>query len=244
MGEVASAVDAIRSQIAILHDTCDGLAHGDLVGLLTDLMAVLRTVPALEHRVLARLVTETEPRRLGESCWRTVLTTALRVSDRDAKRRLAHAEALGPRQSLTGERLPPEWEATAAAQARGVLDADHVAVIAAFHAKLPVWVDVDTRAHADRQLAAAGAGLRPEELRKAADRLAAVIDQDGPAPTDADRARRRGISLGQQQVDGMSRLSGWVTAVAGHLGSDHRQASRAWDVQPRRRHPVHRRRRR
>ncbi|MBX7456400.1 HNH endonuclease, partial [Mycolicibacterium sp. 3033] len=44
-----------------------------------------------------------------------------------------------------------------------------------------------------------------------ADRLAAMIDQDGPEPSDADRARKRGISLGEQQADGMSRVTGWVT---------------------------------
>jgi len=211
MGEVASAVEAIRSQFAILHDACDGLTHPELVGLLSEVTTVLRAVPALEHRVLARLVAETEPRKLGESSWRTVLTTALRVSSRDARRRLAEATALGPRQSLTGEPLAPRWEATAAAQADGALDAEHVAVIARFHDRLPGWVDVDTRAHADRQLADLGRGVGPEELRKKADRLATVIDQDGPEPTDAERARRRCLSLGRQQPDGMSHLTGWVT---------------------------------
>ena len=175
---------------------------------------MVRSIPALEHQILARLTTETEPRRLGEASWKKVLTTALRVSDREAKRRLAEAAALGPRQALTGEPLQPLWEATAAAQAAGALDAEHVAVIATFHDGLPVWVDVDTRAAADRQLARLGAGLTPNELKKAADRLAAMIDADGPEPTDADRARRRGITLGQQQADGMSRLSGWITPEA------------------------------
>ncbi|MBX7456322.1 HNH endonuclease, partial [Mycolicibacterium sp. 3033] len=47
-----------------------------------------------------------------------------------------------------------------------------------------------------------------------ADRLAAMIDQDGPEPSDADRARKRGISLGEQQADGMSRVTGWITPEA------------------------------
>ncbi|SPX96094.1 Conserved protein of uncharacterised function possible rep13e12 repeat protein [Mycolicibacterium chubuense] len=211
MGKVASAVEAIRSQIAMLHEVCDTLSHRELVELLAEVTTVLRSVPALEHRVLARLTAETEPRRLGESSWKTVLTTALRVSDREAKRRLAHAAALGPRQALTGEPMAPRWEATAAAQSQGLLDAEHVAVIATFHDNLPSWVDGDTRASADRQLAGLGAGLCPEELKAAAKRLATMIDQDGPEPTDAERARRRGVTLGEQQPDGMSRLSGWVT---------------------------------
>ncbi|RZT15762.1 uncharacterized protein DUF222 [Mycobacterium sp. BK558] len=211
MGEVASAVEAIRSQIAMLHGACDTLSHRQLVELLAEVTAVLRAVPALEHRVLARLTAETEPRRLGESSWKKVLTTALRVSDREAKRRLEHAASLGPRRAISGEPLAPVWEATAAAQTQGLLDAEHVAVIATFHDKLPSWVDVGTRAAADRQLASVGAGLKPEDLKKAAERLAAKIDQDGPEPTDAERARRRGVTLGEQQADGMSKLSGWVT---------------------------------
>ncbi|WP_330218740.1 HNH endonuclease signature motif containing protein, partial [Mycolicibacterium obuense] len=201
----------MRAQLAILSQACDTLAHPELVALLSEVTAVVRSVPALEHQILAMLTTETEPRRLGEASWKKVLTTALRVSDKEAKRRLADAANLGPRQAMTGEPLPPVWEATAAAQSAGTLDVEHVAVIAKFHEDLPVWVDVDTRAAADRQLASLGAGLTPEDLRKAADRLAAMIDQDGPEPSDADRARRRGISLGEQQADGMSRLTGWVT---------------------------------
>ncbi|MEW5809908.1 MAG: HNH endonuclease signature motif containing protein [Actinomycetota bacterium] len=211
MDVVADAVGVMRAQLAILHNACDGLAHRELVALLSEMTTVVRSVPALEHQILARLTTETEPRRLGEASWKKVLTTALRVSDREAKRRLADAAVLGPRHALSGEPLAPRWEATAAAQAAGALDAEHVAVITAFHEGLPVWVDVDTRAAADRQLASLGAGLTPSELKKAADRLAAMIDADGPEPTDAERARRRGISLGEQQADGMSRLTGWVT---------------------------------
>ncbi|MEH3140882.1 MAG: HNH endonuclease signature motif containing protein [Mycobacterium kyogaense] len=214
MDVVADAVEVMRGQLAILRDASDSLSHRELVALMAEVTAFVRSVPALEHQILNRLTTETEPRRLGEASWKKVLTTTLRVSDKEAKRRLADAAALGPRQALTGEPLAPVWEATAAAQASGALDADHVAVIAKFHDGLPVWVDVDTRAAADRQLASLGAGLTPEDLKKAADRLAAMIDQDGPEPTDADHARRRGIQLGEQQADGMSRLTGWLTPEA------------------------------
>ncbi|MEH3143685.1 MAG: HNH endonuclease signature motif containing protein [Mycobacterium kyogaense] len=214
MDVVADAMGVMRGQLAILRDASDALSHRELVALMAEVTTFVRSVPALEHHILARLTTETEPRRLGEASWKKVLTTTLRVSESDAKRRLAEASALGPRQAISGEPLPPVWEATASAQASGALDADHVAVIAKFHDGLPVWVDVDTRAAADRQLASLGAGLTPEDLKKAADRLAAMIDQDGPEPTDADRARRRGIQLGAQQADGMSRLTGWLTPEA------------------------------
>ena len=140
MGEVSGAVDAIKSQLAILHDACDAVSHRELVGLLAEVTTVARSIPALQHRVLNRLVAETEPQRLGESSWTRVLTTAVRVSGRDAKRRLRDAAVLGPRRAMTGEPVAPRWQATAAAQARGVLGAEHVAVIATFHKQLPSWV--------------------------------------------------------------------------------------------------------
>ncbi|MGD9618445.1 MAG: HNH endonuclease signature motif containing protein [Mycolicibacterium sp.] len=171
-------------------------------------------MPALEHRALNRLTGETEPRDLGASSWRDVVTTALRVSKSNANRRLREAANLGPRRAMTGQPLPPVWEATAAAQARGLLGAEHVAVIAKFHQHLPGWVDVGTREVADAHLADLGGGLGPEELDQAAGALLMMIDQDGPAPSEDDHARKRGLNLGRQQRDGMTRITGWLDPEA------------------------------
>ncbi len=118
---VSEAVAVMSEQIAVLSKACDELSHRELVGLLADVATVTRSVPALEHKVLARLLAETEPRRLGGATWKKVLTTALRVSGREAARRLVRAKTLGPRHSLSGEPLAPLWEATATAQADGLL---------------------------------------------------------------------------------------------------------------------------
>ena len=215
MGEVSSAVDAIVAAVAELQAAAvDELSHREIVAELTRLTAVAWTLPAVEHRLLGRLVAETEPARLGEASWPKVLTTALRVSSKEAKRRLREARNLGPRRAMTGQPLAPVWEATAAAQARGALGPEHVEVITRFHTQLPGWVDVGTRTAADAQLADLGAGLGPEELRVVAGRLLAMIDQDGPEPSEDEHARKRGLVLGPQQRDGMSRISGYLTPEA------------------------------
>lgn len=198
--------------LAVLSKACDEVSHRELIGLLAGLATVTRSVPAVEQRALARLIAETEPARLGEASWKKVLTTALRVSGADAAQRLMRAKTLGPRRGLAGQPLAPLWESTAAAQARGVLDSAHIAVIAKFHKKLPSWVDVGTRAEADAQLAELGSGLSPEELRACADRLRSMIDQDGPEPCEQGQAHRRGVRFGPQQPDGYSSFSGWVSA--------------------------------
>lgn len=217
MDTVSEEVGAIGEQIAILTKACDELSHRELVALLAELTTVVRTVPALEHRVLARLTGETEPCRLGEKTWPAVLTTALRITSAEAKRRLARAKVLGPRQAITGQPLPPLWESTAAAQARGELDVEYVEVMERFHKALPSWVDVDTRAHADAQLAELAAGLDPDNLDAAAKRLLACVDQDGPPPEDREReqACQRGVVLGPQQADGSRSIRGRVNAEAG-----------------------------
>ena len=60
---VSEAVGAITEQIAILSKAADELSHRELIALLTELTTVLRSVPAVEHKVLARLMDETEPSR-------------------------------------------------------------------------------------------------------------------------------------------------------------------------------------
>ncbi|QZT63879.1 HNH endonuclease signature motif containing protein [Mycolicibacterium austroafricanum] len=215
MDVVSEAVAAIAEQVAVLSKAAEQASHRELIGLLAQLTQVLRSVPTLEHQILARLTAETEPHRLGEGSWKKVLTTSLRVSGAEAGRRLSRAKTLGPRCAMTGELLAPLWQATAAAQAQGLLSEEHVAVIAKFHKALPAWVDVDTRAHADRQLARKGAGVGPEELDEAAGRLLMMIDQDGPEPCDKDLARKRSFRVGKQQPDGFRRVSGYVDAELG-----------------------------
>ena len=54
---------------------------------------------------------------------------------------------------------------------------------------------------------ASAAGFKPEELRQVADRLMMLVNPDGDF-SDAERARRRHLSIGKQDADGMSKISG------------------------------------
>src|SRR6202034_4772486 len=46
-----------------------------------------------------------------------------------------------------------------------------------------------------------------------AEKLTDCLNPDGDF-TDADRARRRGLSIGRQDIDGMSPISGWLNPEA------------------------------
>jgi hypothetical protein len=78
---------------------------------------------------------------------------------------------------------------------------------------LPGWIDAATREQAEAKLALEGTRYRPEQLGKLADILADCLNPDGNY-SDQDRARQRGLTLGNQQADGMSQLRGWLTPEA------------------------------
>jgi hypothetical protein len=141
------------------------------------------------------------------------LAEATLISRSEASRRINEARDLGPRHGLTGEPIPPALAATAAAQRDGTLGAGQVAVIRRFYHQVPGWVDAATRELAEAQLAEFGTQFRPEVVAELARGLADRLNPDGTY-RDEDRARRRGLTLGNQQCDGMSELRGLLTPEA------------------------------
>ena len=65
------------------------------------------------------------------------------VSPHDAGRRVREARDLAPRVALTGELLPPLFQATAAAVDAGEITLAHAAVIRKFRTELPGAVDAE-----------------------------------------------------------------------------------------------------
>ncbi|APE14195.1 HNH endonuclease signature motif containing protein [Mycolicibacterium pallens] len=203
------AVEALR----IAHDelaalSVESLSHRELLGVLGELEVLTRQLPAQSHRILARLAAEASPQRLGAKTLPELIATRLRVSLAEAKGRVRDAKNLGPRRSLAGEPLAPVLELTATAQAAGDIGPEHVAIIGRFFKELPDWVDPHTRSQAEADLVVNARGLTPEELKQIAERLNALIDQDGPMPDDTARARKRGLYIGRQQSDGMTPVHG------------------------------------
>jgi hypothetical protein len=180
----------------------------ELLSALSEWETLTRQMPTLSHGILARLQREASPVELGAKSLKAVLTTRLRISAAEAGRRLNEATVLGPRVGLSGEPMAPVLDTVAAAQDAGRIGAEHVTVIRTFFTKLPAWVDTVTTEQLQDTLVRIAVGHGPETLRKDADRLATLLDQDGPQPNDADRARKRFLKIGRQQPDGMSPISG------------------------------------
>ncbi|ORX02681.1 hypothetical protein AWC27_28365 [Mycobacterium szulgai] len=207
---VRAAYDALDSALdAVLALDLEGLNTQELLAHLERIERVRRRLPAAEHgaiNLLARQATAEELcGRLSHAVAEWTLT-----SRAEAGRRIREAADLGDRRALTGEPLAPILGATAAAQRDGKLGDGQVAVIRRFFQKLPVSVDHATRESAEERLAKEGTQFRPEQLAELAARLMNCVNPDGTY-SDEDRARRRGLTLGKQQCDGMSELRAVIT---------------------------------
>ncbi|OBH90393.1 HNH endonuclease signature motif containing protein [Mycobacterium sp. E2989] len=188
------------------------LTNPERLGILEKLEGVTRKLQTPSHQLINQLGEQADSAELGgKLSW--ALADRLNITRGEASRRIAEAAELGPRRALSGEPLAPVLPATAAAQRAGAIGPDHVAVIRRFFHQLPDSVDVGTRVEAEKDLAVRAAGFRPDTLAKLARRLMDCLNPDG-SYTDADRARARGLVLGNQQADGMSKLSGWLTPEA------------------------------
>ncbi|OBG96015.1 hypothetical protein A5697_23240 [Mycobacterium sp. E3251] len=210
-----------REAVLAAFDTIDA-AMGDLVGYDGDDLAtpeqlamlkrcekVRRQLPAIEHPLINNLARQATAEELGGKLSHAIAESTS-ISRAEASRRIQEAADLGPRRGLTGEPLAPILAATADAQRDGKLGTGQVAVIRRFFRQLPGWVDFATRQAVEADLVTHGMNYRPEQLAQLADHVADCLNPDGTY-TDEDRARRRGLTLGKQQADGMSELRGVIS---------------------------------
>ncbi|HEY6818630.1 MAG TPA: HNH endonuclease signature motif containing protein [Mycobacterium sp.] len=211
--EIVGVFDALRADFKRALDLrCDALTTPERLALLQSCEEIRRLLPAVEHPLIKQLSEQADPTELGGKL-APALANRLRITRAEASRRIHEAADLGERQALNGEPLEPLLPATAEAQRNGIIGTGHVAVIRGFWHRLPDFVDIETRAKAEAQLARLGAEHRPDELAKLADKLLDCLNPDGDF-TDLDRARRRGLSIGNQDIDGMSPISGYLTPEA------------------------------
>src|ERR1700734_704824 len=211
--EIVGVFDALEAAHKRARDlTFDVLTTPERLAVLENLEQMRRAQPAVEHALINQLAEQADATELGGKL-PSALADRLRISRAEASRRIHEAADLGQRRALKGEPLEPVLPATAEAQRNGDLGAGHVAVIRTFWHRLPDFVDIETRAKAEAQLARLAVEHRPDELAKLADKLTDCLNPDGDF-TDVDRAKRRGLTIGRQDLDGMSPISGYLTPEA------------------------------
>src|SRR5882757_3936083 len=207
---ITAAFDALDAALdAVVELNFDALTTREWLGLLARCEKVRRRVPVPEHQLINNLARQATAEELGGKLAHAIADWTL-ITRAEAARRINEAGDLGARRGLTGEPLAPILAATAAAQKTGELGTGQVAVIRRFYHRLPGWIDHATRERAQADLAYQGTQVRPEQLAGLAATTTDYLNPDGTY-TDDDRARQRGLTLGNQHADGMSELRGLIT---------------------------------
>jgi hypothetical protein len=211
--EVVGVFDALEADFKRALDlSFDALTTPERLALLQRCEKLRRRLPAIEHPLINQVGEQADATELGGKL-PSALANRLLITRGEASRRIHEAADLGERKAITGGPLPPLLTATASAQRAGNIGTEHVRVIRGFWHRLPEFVDVDTRQQAEAQLARLGHEHRPDELATLADKLTDCLNPDGTF-SDDDRAARRGITIGKQDIDGMSPISGYLTPQA------------------------------
>ena len=205
--EVFNALDAELDSLCALN--FDAFNTPERMRALERLERVARRLRAPQHALINQLAAQATKEELGGTL-PAALANRLRITKAEAGRRVAEAEDLGPRRALNGLALAALLTATAAAQAAGLIGDAHIKVIRSFFSHLPAAIDLGTRESAEADLAGKARDYRPDELAKYAQQIMNLLHPDGDF-SDEERARKRGITLGEQQPDGMSRISGLIT---------------------------------
>ncbi|MGW5145231.1 DUF222 domain-containing protein [Rhodococcus koreensis] len=188
------------------------LSDGEVVEVMRGVELSLRRTEAVSHRLVVESVERSVPASLGYASPKKLLIEVLRISGADASVRVTAARELGVWHTLAGDPMPPVLPETAAAQSDGDIGADHVRAIAKVMRKIPHAVDNEAVVDAEAVLATLARSATPEDVEQAGHRLLAY--PDGNLGDDRDRKRRRGISIGRQDTELMSRISGELDPVA------------------------------
>jgi Domain of unknown function (DUF222) len=241
MGEFITA-EAAREKFLALQDQVDD-AYAQMRELSSDevgsafrvqmaerLEAQERTNRGLMYRMFAEIADP--PDEVGlvgdliDSLW-----ARLRITPKEITRRMKVGARIRPRRQLVGPPLDPPLPQVAKAVEAGVIGEDHLRVITAALNRLPSCVSDVDRVEVEASLVREAVKNDADIVKNAGRRIDEIFNPDGDFD-EADRARRRGLVLGPQGPDGMSRLDGFIDPET----RAYVEASTA--AAPSRRHPM------
>ena len=192
-----------------------GLDASGLVGFLQAFETIRNTMPVVDHAVLQTANDLGVAHTLCQRSLTRVLTQALQLSAGEAGRRVRAARQLGDRLTVTGASLPPLRPHLAAAQRRGEITPEQVAMVdrglrAVDH---PGFDPADVEA-GEKILARQARSLGPAELKVATQAVVDRIDPDGTVPDDHRLRQARHLWL-SRQADGSVKGEFHLTPEAG-----------------------------
>jgi Domain of unknown function (DUF222)/HNH endonuclease len=183
----------------------------ELLEMLRVAEAAHRQLAFFDQVLLAELAQRGVATRVGYRSLGALLRDVLRVSPSAAAARLRAAAVAGPRQALDGQSLEPLLAVAAHAQAEGVLSPGHLRVISDVIDKIPAAARADWAEPVEVSLVTHATDYDPAALAKVGSHLIDLLDPDGTLSDDADRARRRDLTL-LINADGTGTLRGTTDA--------------------------------
>jgi hypothetical protein len=204
--ELANQVDAAYAEMREL--SCDEVGNAFRAEFAERLESQERTNRGLSYRMFGQIADPPDETAMVPALVNS-LAARLRLPPREVKRRMKVAARLAPRRQLSGSPLPPELPLVAAAIAAGAIGEDHLRVISHAIDVLPSAVSVSDRDEVEASLVRQATKSDADIVKAVAARIDEIFNPDGDYD-EADRARRRGLLLGAQGRDGMSRLSGYI----------------------------------
>jgi hypothetical protein len=210
---IKAALDAVDAAHDLLRDTPTTLVGNTFrIDVAARLETQERTNRGLMYRFFGEIADP--PDEAGAvAAARSALWKRLRITPQEITRRFRLAARIRPRRSLTGPAVSPELPELAAAVAAGVVGQDHIDAVCRAVDVLPARVSPTDVAAAERALVHHAGAVDAGIVVKLGQRIADYLNPDGLF-SDEDRARRRGVHLGRQRADGMSRLSGLLDPEA------------------------------
>jgi hypothetical protein len=210
---ISAALDAIDAAHLVLRDTPSNVVGNNFrVDVAERLETQDRTNRGLMYRFFGEIADPPDGAGFIPVV-RDMLWARLRITPQEITRRFRLAARIRPRRSLTGPPVPPELPELADAVQAGRVGEDHIRAVCRAVDVLPACVSPTNAAEAERTLVQHASKLDAGVVTKLGQRIADYLNPDGLF-NDNDRARRRGLHLGPQQPDGMSRLHGLLDPEA------------------------------
>jgi len=210
---ISAALDAIDAAHDVLGGTSSDLVSNNFrVNVAERLETQDRVNRGLMYRFFAEIANPPDGSQFVPIV-RGMLWARLRITPKEITRRFKLAARIRPRRSLTGQPIAPELPELANAVQAGTVGEDHIRAVCRAVDVLPSCVSPTDVADAERALVWHATKVDAGVVTKLGQQIADYLNPDGTF-TDEDRARRRGLHLGPQGPDGMSRLEGLLDPEA------------------------------
>ncbi|MEC3954043.1 DUF222 domain-containing protein [Nocardia sp. CDC153] len=209
IGALMTAITNVAD--TVLHGKLKARTDIDAVEFMRDLEICKRQLAALDSALVIEIAERDLPRKAGVKDVVPFLRQTLGLSRYDAAMRVKIAGACGEFLGADGTPRPVTLAATANAFEAGVISRDHVRGIVDIMTHLPADVPAPARVETEALLVEHCVTGHPDDLPKIGREILARLDPEGTVVSDADRRRRRGITISRPGVDGMSKIEGWLT---------------------------------